>query len=133
MVEAEIVLVSVWEPEPPYFKNTEGKDGDHIDVFIGDNPNSKRIFVVDQVNPKTKEFDESKVMLGFDTEDEAKKAYLSNYSKDWKGFKDITYVDVDTFRDWLYDGAKQRKPFGEYSNIRFRSIKDINDRFNEEL
>ena len=116
-----------------YFKNTEGKDGDHIDVFIGDNPNSKRIFVVDQVNPKTKEFDESKVMLGFDTEDEAKKAYLSNYSKDWKGFKDITYVDIDTFRDWLYDGAKQRKPFGEYSNIRFRSIKDINDRFNEEL
>ena len=116
-----------------YFKNTEGKDGDHIDVFIGDNPNSKRIFVVDQVNPKTKEFDESKVMLGFDTEDEAKKAYLSNYSKDWKGFKDITYVDIETFRDWLYDGAKQRKPFGEYSNIRFRSIKDINDRFNEEL
>ena len=116
-----------------YFKNTEGKDGDHIDVFIGDNPNSKRIFVVDQVNPKTKEFDESKVMLGFDTEDEAKKAYLSNYSKDWKGFKDITYVDVDTFKEWLYDGAKQRKPFGEYSNIRFRSIKDINDRFNEEL
>jgi hypothetical protein len=116
-----------------YFKNTEGKDGDHIDVFIGDNPNSKRIFVVDQINPKTKEFDESKVMLGFDTEDEAKKAYLSNYSKDWKGFKDITYVDIDTFRDWLYDGAKQRKPFGEYSNIRFRSIKDINDRFNEEL
>lgn len=108
-----------------YFKNTEGKDGDHIDVFIGDNPNSKRIFVVDQVNPKTKEFDESKVMLGFDTEDEAKKAYLSNYSKDWKGFKDITYVDIETFRDWLYDGAKQRKPFGEYSNIRFRSIKDI--------
>ena len=116
-----------------YFKNTEGKDGDHIDVFIGDNPNSKRIFVVDQINPKTKEFDESKVMLGFDTEDEAKKAYLSNYSKDWKGFKDITYVDIDTFREWLYDGAKQRKPFGEYSNIRFRSIKDINDRFNEEL
>ena len=116
-----------------YFKNTEGKDGDHIDVFIGDNPNSKRIFVVDQINPKTKEFDESKVMLGFDTEDEAKKAYLSNYSKDWKGFKDITYVDIETFRDWLYDGAKQRKPFGEYSNIRFRSIKDINDRFNEEL
>ena len=116
-----------------YFKNTEGKDGDHIDVFIGDNPNSKRIFVVDQINPKTKEFDESKVMLGFDTEDEAKKAYLSNYSKDWKGFKDITYVDIDTFRDWLYDGAKQRKPFGEYSNIRFRSIKDINDRFNEDL
>ena len=116
-----------------YFKNTEGKDGDHIDVFIGDNPNSKRIFVVDQVNPKTKEFDESKVMLGFDTEDEAKKAYLSNYTKDWKGFKDITYVDIDTFREWLYDGAKQRKPFGEYSNIRFRSIKDINDRFNEEL
>ncbi len=116
-----------------YFKNTEGKDGDHIDVFIGDNPNSKKIFVVDQVNPKTGEFDESKVMLGFDTEDEAKKAYLSNYSKDWKGFKDITYVDIDTFRDWLYDGAKQRKPFGEYSNVRFRSIKDVNDRFNEEL
>ena len=31
-----------------YFKHTLGKDGDAIDVFIGDNLKSDKIFVVDQ-------------------------------------------------------------------------------------
>ncbi len=99
-----------------YFLNSVGYDGDHVDVFLGDNFNSDKIFVVDQ---KIKgEFDESKVMLGFNTSNEAKKAYLSNYEKDWKGFDKITEVDVDTFKTWLYDGKKQRKAFSEYKNIK---------------
>jgi hypothetical protein len=36
------------------------------------------VFVVDQVNPRTGEFDEHKVMLGFDTLEEARAAYLAN-------------------------------------------------------
>lgn len=99
-----------------YFLNTLGYDGDHIDVFLGSDIDSKKIFVIDQkVNGK---FDESKVMLWFNTADSAKKAYLSNYEKDWKGFDEITEVDEDFFKKWLYDGKKQRKPFHEYYEVK---------------
>jgi|GEM_PF-4079145 len=100
-----------------YFKRTEGKDGDQIDVFLGDNPTSKRILVVDQNNPYTGEFDESKVMLAFDTAQQAKDAYMSNYEPGWTGFRTITEVPVEKFREWLYDGARQRKPFSEYKGM----------------
>lgn len=98
-----------------YFTRTLGKDGDAVDVFIGPNLKSEKIFPIDQyVDGK---FDETKVMLGFDTPEEAKKAYLSNYEKDWKGFKYITEVGIDEFREWLYNGRRQRKAFALYKSI----------------
>lgn len=99
-----------------YFTKTVGKDGDAIDVFIGNNFDSTKIFAVDQkINGK---FDETKVMFCFTTSDEAKKAYLSNYQKDWKGFWKITETDIDTFKEWLYDGHRQYKPFFQYKEIK---------------
>lgn len=100
-----------------YFKRSEGKDGDQIDVFIGNNPESGKIFVVDQVNPETGVFDESKVMLGFNSEEEAKNAYLSNYEKGWQGLGAITETNAEYFKEWLYDGKKQRKAFSEYAEV----------------
>lgn len=105
-----------------YFLNTKGKDGDHIDVFIGKFLNFDKIFVVDQNNEQG-EFDESKVMLGFQSKESAKKAYLSNFDPDWKGFREITEIDIPTFKTWLYDGYKQRKPFSEYADIKKKSNK----------
>ena len=99
-----------------YFTNTMGKDGDQIDVFLGNNEDSDSVFVVDQNNDK-KEFDESKVMLGFNTKSEAKKAYMNNYNKNWKGFRNITEINIEDFRKWLYSGKKQRKPFSDYSIV----------------
>lgn len=96
-----------------YFKRTEGYDGDQIDTFIGENLESGAIFVVDQVN-NDKTFDESKVMLGFNSIDEAREAYLSNYEAGWQGLGAIIETTVDDFKKWLYDGAKQRKAFSEY-------------------
>jgi N12 class adenine-specific DNA methylase len=93
---------------------TVGYDGDPIDVFIGENPNGN-IFVIDQNRPGTSNFDESKVMLGFDTAEQAKQAYLSNFEEGWTGFRSIAPAG-DNFKQWLYDGAKQRKPFGDYKN-----------------
>lgn len=52
-------------------------------------------------------------MLGFDTAEEAKAAYMSNYEAGWQGFGNITPAG-DNFKAWLYDGKKQRKPFSEY-------------------
>jgi hypothetical protein len=106
-----------------YFLKSIGYDGDHIDVFLGNDFDSKKIFVVDQkINGK---FDESKVMLGFKTSNEAKKAYLSNYEKNWKGFHKITEVDEETFKSWLYDGKKQRKAFSEYKIIKEENNKNM--------
>ena len=106
-----------------YFTKTKGKDGDHIDVFVGKHLDSEKVFVVDQVNLKG-EFDESKVMLGFRNAKEAKNAYLSNYSKGWRGFKEITGVSLDTFKEWLYDGYRQRKPFAEYVQIKKNTLNE---------
>lgn len=133
---------------------TVGYDGDPIDVFIGDNPNSGQVFVIDQVNPETGAFDESKAMLGFDTAEQAKQAYLGNYDKDWQGFGAITPAG-DNFKAWLYDGAKQRKPFAAYKDTpeavesvkpkidinpklsaqpyAGQDLRQINERFNSEL
>ncbi len=108
-----------------YFLKTEGYDGDHVDVFLGHDFNSKKIFVVDQfINGK---FDESKVMLGFNDIDVAKQNYLKNYEKDWKGFKEISEVSEELFKKWLYDGKKQRKPFYDYNvvkNVKKMKIKE---------
>lgn len=80
-----------------YFKDTLGKDGDAIDVFIGPTLDSDKIFAIYQkINGK---FDETKVMLGFKSEEQAKKAYLSCYEKGWKGFSHITEVSIDNFKN----------------------------------
>lgn len=100
-----------------YFTKTVGKDGDAIDVFIGPNIDDDeiKIFPIDQF--LNGEFDETKVMMGFRDKESAKSAYLSNYEKDWKGFKYISEVDIDTFKKWLYDGYRQRKPFAKYVSL----------------
>lgn len=109
-----------------YFRNTSGngKDGDAVDVFIGPNPEGfERVYVIDQ-NTKEGDFDESKVMLGFDSKEDAKKAYLSNYSKGWKGFRSITGVSLRLFKKWLYRGNKQRKPFADYVEIQKKKLEE---------
>ena len=105
-----------------YFTHTLGKDGDAVDVFIGNNLESKTIFCIDQrLNGK---FDETKVMLGFNGSDEAKKAYLSNFEADWKGFWKITAISIDDFKKWLYNGYRQRKPFFEYVDIKKKKLNE---------
>lgn len=102
-----------------YFRNTRGngKDGDAVDVFIGDHIDAfDYVFVVDQKD-KNGNFDESKVMLGFLSKDEAKAAYMSNYSANWHGFMAITKVTIPIFKKWLYRGNKQQKPFKDYALI----------------
>lgn len=106
-----------------YFSNSIGYDGDHIDVFLGKNQDSDKIYVVDQ-NKSDGSFDESKIMLGFNSKKEAKEAYLSNFSSQWKGFRNITGVTKEFFKKWLYDGKKQRKPFSDYVEVAKQKINE---------
>lgn len=109
-----------------YFRNTSGngKDGDAVDVFIGPYPDDfDKVYVIDQ-NNKDGEFDESKVMIGFKSKEEAKRAYLSNYNKGWTGFRSITGVSLRLFKKWLYRGNKQRKPFADYVEIQKKKLEE---------
>lgn len=83
-----------------YIRGTESVDGDHIDIFLSDTPESGNVFVIDQVN-KDGSFDEHKVMYGFSEMESAKKAYLSNYEDGWQGLGNITEVSKEEFKKWI--------------------------------
>ncbi len=84
-----------------YVKGTEGADKDQVDIYIGNKPDSNRVFVVNQNNPNTGKFDEHKVMIGFDSEQSAKDGYLASYEKGWKGLGDIVELSMDEFKTKL--------------------------------
>lgn len=79
---------------------TKTTDGDMIDVYIGPNKESNKVFVINQNDPKTNKFDEPKTMLGFDSSKEAKKAYLMHYnnSKFYGGMKEL---NIEEFKNKL--------------------------------
>ncbi|MGL4886973.1 MAG: LPD38 domain-containing protein [Aeromonas veronii] len=87
-----------------YIKRTEGADGDHVDVFIGDQHASDMVYVFDQVDPKTGQFDEHKAMMGFADEQSAREGYLANYEPGWQGLGAIKAMPVEEFKDWLSKG-----------------------------
>ena len=84
-----------------YIQRTEGADGDAVDVFIGDNPSSEKVFIVDQVDPSTGQFDEHKVVIGAKSSAQAKMFYNRNYDKGWKGAAAITEFTTDEFKTWI--------------------------------
>ena len=97
-----------------YIRGSKGKDGDHIDIFIADNPVAGSYYVIDQVNPDGS-FDEHKVMYGFGSEDAAREAYMSNYEPGWTGFGNITGISSEGFKTWLKSSDRKIKPFSEYA------------------
>ncbi len=87
-----------------YVKGTEGKDGDHLDVFI--KPGTPRnydgpVFVVNQTNAKGG-FDEHKAMIGWPNEEAALAAYKENYTPGWDRFTGLgDYADMGEFKRWI--------------------------------
>lgn len=112
-----------------YIRGTEGVDGDHIDVFLStdiDGWDGRKVFVIDQYNPDGT-FDEHKVMLGFNEQDEAYGDYLANYEKGWeKGRKlVVTPVALEDFEKWIESSHRKTKPFAEYKNVQATDKPDI--------
>jgi GNAT superfamily N-acetyltransferase len=79
-----------------YIRMTEGEDGDHVDCYLGPNPDATHAYVVRQVSPKTGEYDEDKCMLGFDSAAEARDAYMSAYD-DPRFFGGMTTLPMADF------------------------------------
>lgn len=84
-----------------YVRGTLGLDGDEVDVFVGPNKESRKVFVITQLKrPEFKKIDEQKVMLGFTSSSQAKKAYMRHFDKP-DFFDSITEMDIDEFQQKL--------------------------------
>jgi GNAT superfamily N-acetyltransferase len=81
-----------------YIRRTEGADGDEIDVFIGPEDKSSKVFIIHQrKKPAFTQYDEDKIMLGFESPREAKAAYLEHYD-DRRFFGSMTETTLDDFK-----------------------------------
>lgn len=100
-----------------YIRGTEGVDGDHIDIYLSDDPSNGNVFVIDQVKADGT-FDEHKVMYGFASAEEARDNYLANYSEGWTGLGTISEVTKDEFKKWTESSHRKTKPFAEYSSVK---------------
>ena len=68
--------------------------------YIGDNEDAKKVYIVHQNDPVTHKYDEDKCMLGFNTLEDAKKAYLMQYDR--PGFLGkIDTMDFDEFKEFI--------------------------------
>lgn len=101
-----------WESILPadygYIVGTKGTDGDEVDVYVGPTPNSELVFVVDQNEILTGEFDEHKVILGTTNLKEATDLYIAGFSDDRGAdrIRAITPIHVNDFVKWIATGNK---------------------------
>lgn len=78
-----------------YFDGSMGADGDELDVFVKANlvTEPDHAYIINQVKIDGS-FDEHKVVIGAESEEEAKRMYLSNYKRGWDGFGSIEKVSM---------------------------------------
>jgi DNA-binding ferritin-like protein len=91
-------------------RGTEGTDGDKLDVYVGENHDSPIVVVVHQHNPWDGKFDEDKVMVGFDSVEEAIGTYKKQYDR--PGFyKDgeHTAMPMGKFWRWVHEERNKGK------------------------
>ena len=100
-----------------YIRGTKGTDGDHIDVYLSDNPTAGNVYVVDQIDQQTGDFDEHKVMYGFNSMEEAVQAYRDQYEDGWK-VGTVTEVSREEFKKWVDSSVRKTKPFAEYKSVK---------------
>ncbi len=93
-----------------YIKGTEGKDGEEVDAYVGPDKKAPTAFVVHQNKEDGKTYDEDKVMLGFSSQEEARKAYLEHYNSP-KFLGPISVVSVEKLKELI----DQKKPMERIS------------------
>lgn len=99
-----------------YIKGTEGVDGDHIDVYLSDEPTKGNVYVIDQVDQKDGTFDEHKAMYGFPSMEAAIDAYKGQYEDGWK-VGTVTEVSREDFKKWVESSKRKTKPFADYKSM----------------
>lgn len=91
---------------------TKGTDKDRLDVYVGSNPEAENVYIVHQNHPgnhpKAGKYDEDKAMIGFDSPEAAKEAYLKHYDrKDF--FRSMTTMAFPLFKKMIMGEVKGEK------------------------
>ena len=81
-----------------YFDGIMGFDGKELDVYYNPDGKSDKIFRVIQLDTLTGKFDEYKIMIGFDTIEDAKQGYLVHYPDEWVGFGGIEEITLEEIK-----------------------------------
>lgn len=96
-----------WSVEMPaaygYVKGTRGRDGDNVDVYLGPNPNAPVVYVVNQNDADTKQFDEVKAILGADSQEQALDIYRRGFSdgRADERIGSVAAMTVEQFKDFI--------------------------------
>lgn len=95
-----------------YIRGTvSAADGDALDCFVNtSNPNSEKVFIIHQKDPKTGGYDEDKVMLGFDSEDDAVREYKLHYDDGDAYFGSVTEMSLERFKIRISGKNSKRLP-----------------------
>ena len=120
-----------WEVEMPaaygYVKSSPNVGDGKLDVFVGDEPRSKKAFIVDQFSLETGRFDEPKVILGVRSKREAEALYDASYSDgrggDRRGI--TTGISVEKLKAWIASGASGNPYSPEARRIERSRIQDL--------
>lgn len=100
-----------------YVLGSTGADADHVDVYIGPDHASRKVFVVDQIDTASGKFDEHKAMLSYGSKDAAladyKKAFSDGKGADRVGT--VTEMSIDKFRDWVKSSAAKKPLRNNYA------------------
>jgi Inorganic Pyrophosphatase len=100
-----------------YVKGTQGADGEHVDVYVGNKPASKKVWVIDQKSAETGNFDEHKSFVGYESKEDVIKDYDAAFS-DGKGAvrrgDAVHEMTMSEFKKWLK--KPQKKPIAKIEN-----------------
>jgi hypothetical protein len=83
------------------FEQTEGTDGDPVDVFVGPDAHAAFAYVVHLQDPTTGEHDEDKVFLGFAHSEAARECFRAAYNRRDLQLGTMRKMSVGELRDWL--------------------------------
>jgi len=102
-----------------FISSIEGEDGEGLDTYLGPNQEAEKVYVVHQNDPDTGEYDEDKIMLGFDSEKQAKEAYLAHFDnpdflgsiteKTFKEFENIVTSKKPSAKERLIWNVKDKR------------------------
>jgi hypothetical protein len=105
--DGEEIWSRVMKADYGYFVGTNAADGDAVDCFIGPNLDSELVVAVDQY--KGDKFDETKFILGCDSQTEGEKLYMAHYPKGWT-LGPVSTCTTQQLKTWLKEG-NTKKPF----------------------
>lgn len=91
-----------------YLKGTKGADGEEVDVYVGPNKEAPNAYVVHQHKSDGKGFDEDKILIGMDSEEEARAMYLKHYD-DPKFLGPISTVPIEKLKEMIAKGKPMKK------------------------